>query len=91
LGILNVLLPIQVITGLLLWSAGHWPRVATAVGGSFQLATIHSLCSWLFAAFLVMHIYLTTTGHTPTSNMAAMINGWEEIEDHGESKEGEDA
>jgi hypothetical protein len=26
-----------------------------------------------------MHIYLTTTGHTPLANIKAMVGGWEEI------------
>lgn len=84
LAILNVLLPVQVITGLALWGVGRWPELAARVGGPFWIGGVHSLCSWLFAAFLVMHVYLTTTGHTPTSNMEAMITGWEEIEDSEE-------
>jgi hypothetical protein len=30
--------------------------------------------------FLVAHLYLVTTGHTVTSNLKAMITGYEELE-----------
>ena len=26
---------------------------------------MHSLTAWFFAAFVIMHVYPTTTGHTP--------------------------
>jgi len=80
MAILNVLLPLQVVTGILLWGAPRWPGLEAAVGGLGVLATVHGLGSWLFAAFLLMHIYLTTTGSTATSNLRAMVTGWEETE-----------
>ena len=35
-----------------------------------------------FAAFVIMHVYLTTTGHTPMASIRAMITGWDEVEKH---------
>ena len=32
-------------------------------------------------SFLVGHLYLITTGDTLSSNLKAMITGWEELED----------
>jgi thiosulfate reductase cytochrome b subunit len=78
--ILNVLLPLQVVTGLLMWGAQHWPGAVEAVGGLAIPAMIHTLGAWLFAAFIIMHVYLTTTGRTPWSNLKAMILGYEDIE-----------
>jgi thiosulfate reductase cytochrome b subunit len=78
--ILNILLPVQIITGILIWGAQHWPEFLSKVGGLGLLIPFHSLIAWFFAAFLLLHIYLTTTGHTPTSNIRAMIVGWEKIE-----------
>ena len=80
LAILNVLLPLQIITGASMWGAQRWPQIAAALGGLTFLAPLHALLAWLFAAFLLMHIYLTTTGHTPLSNIRAMIVGWDEVE-----------
>ncbi len=77
-----MLLPAQIVTGALMWAAAHWPDVAQRVGGLPLLAPVHSLVSWLLAAFIVMHIYLTTTGHTPLALVQAMTVGWEEVEVH---------
>jgi len=80
--ILNVLLPLQGITGILIWGAQRWPEWATRLGGLPFLAPFHTLIAWMFAAFIVMHVYLTTTGHTPLAGIKAMIMGWDEVEVH---------
>jgi thiosulfate reductase cytochrome b subunit len=80
LALLNVLFPIQVVTGALIWGASRWPQLAQATGGLTLVAPLHSLCAWFFLAFFFLHVYLTTTGHTVLSNIAAMVNGYEEIE-----------
>jgi len=82
--ILNVLLPLQIITGILMWGAQRWPRISEAIGGLRYIAPFHTFVAWSFAAFVVMHVYLTTTGHTPTAAIEGMITGWEEVEVEGE-------
>lgn len=81
--ILNVLLPAQVITGILMWGAQHFPNLTASLGGLPFLAPLHTIVAWLFASFIVAHVYLTTTGHTPLTNIKAMISGWDEVETHG--------
>jgi thiosulfate reductase cytochrome b subunit len=82
-GILNVLLPAQVLTGALIWGAQRWPQLAGLVGGLPVLAPLHSLVAWLFGAFVVAHVYLTTTaGHTPLAGLQAMMDGWDLVETH---------
>jgi len=82
-GLLNLLLPAQVFTGLMIWGAQQWPSLAERVGGLIILGPLHSLLAWAFAAFLIMHIYLTTTsGPKPLSGIKAMIDGWEDVETH---------
>ncbi|RMG02361.1 MAG: cytochrome B [Planctomycetota bacterium] len=85
LSILNVLLPFQVVTGLLMWGAQYRPDSVTALGGLGTVAAIHLAGAWLFGAFLIAHVYLTTTGPTPTSYLKAMIFGYEEIDDETEA------
>jgi thiosulfate reductase cytochrome b subunit len=82
LGILNVFLPLQMITGILMWGAQRWPDIALKTGGLPFLAPFHTLVAWLFSAFIVAHVYLTTTGHTPLAGIQSMIDGWDEIEIH---------
>jgi thiosulfate reductase cytochrome b subunit len=81
-GILNVLLPLQIATGTLIWSAPYWPGGLALLGGLPVVAPVHTLAAWFFATFIVGHIYLTTTGHTPLEGIRAMVTGVEEIEDH---------
>ncbi len=78
-GILNVLLPLQVLTGALMWGVQRWPQFAGALGGLPFLAPFHTLVAWTFASFIVGHVYLTTTGERPLSGIQAMVTGWEEV------------
>ncbi|HIE57454.1 MAG TPA: hypothetical protein EYP88_04385 [Anaerolineales bacterium] len=82
--ILNVLLPLQGITGILIWSAHRFPEWTNALGGLPFLAPFHTLIAWFFGTFIVMHVYLTTTGHTPLAGIESMITGWDEVEVHEE-------
>ncbi|NNJ72615.1 MAG: cytochrome B, partial [Enterobacterales bacterium] len=82
LAILNILLPAQVITGILIWGAQRWPDIADMAGGLAILGPLHTLIAWTFATFIVMHVYLTTHGHTPTAGIKAMISGWDDVEDN---------
>ena len=85
--ILNVLLPLQILTGLLMWGAQRFPGATDTVGGLPFLGPFHTLIAWLFAAFIVLHVYLTTTGPTPMAGIRAMIMGWDEVEVHSRSQE----
>lgn len=80
--ILNVLLPLQIITGAFMWGAQRWPDITANLGGLPFLAPVHTMISWLFASFIVMHVYLTTTGYKPLANIKGMIMGWDEVEVH---------
>jgi thiosulfate reductase cytochrome b subunit len=81
-GILMVLLPLQMLTGALMWGVQRWPAIAGWFGGLPVLAPFHSLVAWLFATFIVVHVYMTTTGATPLEAIRAMVTGWEDLEVH---------
>jgi cytochrome b subunit of formate dehydrogenase len=58
------------------------------------IALIHTFGAFILMAFVIVHLYLITTGHTITSNLKAMITGWEELdadENEAEKKDNEDA
>ncbi len=78
--ILNVLLPLQIITGALMWSVQKFPQFANALGGLPFLAPFHSLVAWMFGTFILVHVYMTTTGATPLEAMRGMVTGYEEVE-----------
>lgn len=81
-GLLVVLLPLQMLTGLVMFAFQQWDVFGKIFGGLYYISTFHTLISWLLASFIVGHIYLTTTGATPIEAMKAMIVGWEEVEEH---------
>jgi len=82
IAILNVLLPWQIVSGIAIWGLERWPHLENAFGGLVILMPLHALGSWLFAAFIVAHVYLTTTsGRRPMSGIEAMITGWEELDE----------
>ncbi len=81
-GILVVLLPLQGITGILIWGVQRWPEIAGWFGGLQVLAPAHTLFAWVFAAFIVGHVYLTTTGTSPLESIRSMVIGYEQVEIH---------
>ena len=83
-GILNVLLPLQIVTGALMWGVQIRPDLAGAFGGLPLLGPFHSLLAWLFGCFIVGHVYLTTTGATPLEAIRGMVTGYEEVEVHAQ-------
>ena len=74
------LLPVQMITGFLYWGYNSWGAWGLGGLGLEVLALIHTACAFAILSFLIVHIYMTTTGHEITAHVKAMITGWEEVE-----------
>jgi formate dehydrogenase gamma subunit len=45
------------------------------------IAIIHTAGAFMLLVFIIAHLYLITTGKTVTSNLKAMITGYEELEE----------
>jgi len=78
LGIIFIFVPIQILTGVLLWNIEGFKNIVDFLGGVKVIDAIHVLLFFFFAAFLIAHIYLGTLGHTPLAHYKAMITGYEE-------------
>ena len=77
LGVTVVVTPLLWISGL----AYLFYNELAAAGWGIQLGTIalvHTIGAFMMLAFLIGHIYLGTTGHTPTAHFKAMVSGWDE-------------
>lgn len=77
LGISAMLLPVQMVTGLLYY-------LYNDLQGVFSLSVIagvHTLVAFFLLNFLVIHLYMITTGHSVLGHIAGMITGWEEVYD----------
>ena len=79
-------LPILLISGLLYMYPECFAGIIAAIGGLKILALIHLILAALFAAFLIAHMYLATTGETVSENFKAMIFGYGTKEDHHDHK-----
>lgn len=44
------------------------------------IAIVHTISAFILVAFVIVHLYLITTGETVTSNLKAMLTGVEELE-----------
>ncbi len=92
LGLAALLLPLQMITGLLYYTCNDWIKWGLDPYLSLgPLAIIHMGLAFLVLSFLVVHIYMTSTGHTIFAHVAAMISGWEEVEEGAEVEDWEKA
>lgn len=87
LGFKLVLIPLTITSGIIYMFQKTIDRNNIVVVSDFSLESIafwHTLGAFLLMLFLVVHVYMTTTGHTPTSNIQAMITGYEDLEDEEE-------
>lgn len=75
------LMPAIWVTGLLVLFYNMWPEFGLEDLSFGWIAAIHTLLAFLLMTFLVLHLYLTTTGPRLTSQLRAMITGWEEVKD----------
>jgi thiosulfate reductase cytochrome b subunit len=81
LGLTAILLNLQMGTGLLYYLYNDWAIWNWTFLDLRLLALIHLACAFAILAFIIVHVYMTTTGHTLTSHIAAMFSGWEEVEE----------
>lgn len=81
LGLTAVLLTVQMGSGLLYYLYNDWAVWGWTFLDLRFLALLHLACAFAILSFVIVHLYMTTTGHTLTSHIAAMFSGWEEVEE----------
>lgn len=84
LGFKLLLIPVTIISGILYMLHKSFDKNDTVVVSDIKLETLagwHTIGAFLLLVFLVIHVYMTTTGSTPTANIKAMLTGYEELED----------
>jgi thiosulfate reductase cytochrome b subunit len=79
-----LVIPVMVSTGLLYYFYRYPQRYgieSLTIKGLGTIAILHTAGAFVLISFLIVHLYLITTGATITSNLKAMITGVEELED----------
>ena len=79
--IMQLLVPLQLVTGVLLWDLNLFGGAVNLFGGVRVVATVHVFLFIFFTAFILVHPYLASLGHTPLAHFKAMITGYEEVEE----------
>ncbi len=78
-----LLIPLVVVSGLLLMNIAPLRAWIIAIGGIKFLVDAHYLLACSFFAFLCVHVYMATLGHTPFAHFRQMWTGWEKMEHTG--------
>ncbi len=76
IGVMFGLMPILILSGWSFLFSNALPETLFGVGTVWIIAMVHLTTSWMLALFLIVHVYIITTGETPTTNLKAMITGW---------------
>jgi len=83
-GLKVLVIPLSVTSGLLYmfyrYPSRHGIEAINIQTLEF-IAIFHTVAAILLIAFLITHLYLLTTGKTITSNLRAMLTGFEELDD----------
>ena len=81
LALLSALSPIIWGSGLFYLFYAYWKIWGVDNYLSLEaVALVHTAGAFMMLIFFIAHVYLTTTGHTPTAHIKTMITGWEEVE-----------
>jgi len=75
LKIMYVLFPILAVTGWALLLPDRLPERTLGIPGITLWALVHTYLGFFFSLFLVVHVYLGTTGATPTEYFRLMWSG----------------
>jgi len=81
-------LMLKLLINPLIWISGLaylYYRDLGAIGlGGLPLSTVallHTAAAFMMLAFFIGHVYIITAGRTLTSQLKAMITGWDEVEE----------
>lgn len=86
-GLKVLVIPVMVLSGLLYMFYRYPQRydvLSLNVHGLNWIALVHTVGAFLLLSFLVAHLYLITTGRTVTSNLKAMLTGFEDFPEETE-------
>ncbi|MBZ0178470.1 MAG: cytochrome b/b6 domain-containing protein [Melioribacteraceae bacterium] len=88
-GLKIVVIPVMVFSGIL-YMLYRYPQkegiTALNIESLEIIAVLHTIGAFLLVAFVIVHLYLITTGTKVLTNLQAMLTGYEELEDEGDKE-----
>ncbi len=85
--IMGVFTPVTVVTGLFFVTGFRIGGMLLPFDTIKTIDALHVAGLYVFAFFLVIHVYMATTGPTALSHIRAMITGYEEEQDEPAGQE----
>jgi thiosulfate reductase cytochrome b subunit len=79
--IMMVAVPVQFITGIMLWDVKRFESWIEMTGGIRVVDTVHVLIFILFVFFILVHAYMGALGPTYATHYKEMLTGYEEPEE----------
>jgi len=89
LNLAAILLPIQMASGFLYWGYNSWESWGLGWLSLKWIAWIHMAGAFAIFSFIIVHAYMTTTGHSLFAHTKAMITGWEDVDEREEIEDWE--
>ena len=83
--VMLILVPLQCVTGILLWDLSRFAKVVDLLGGVRVVDTAHVLIFIVIVFYIPFHAYLATLGRTPLEHYKAMFTGYEDVDDDDEA------
>ena len=80
--VMFILVPLLLFTGVLFMYPMAYSGLIEILGGLHIIAGSHILLAFVFVSFLIVHMYLATTGTTLSDQYKSMVTGWVTEEEH---------
>ncbi|MCF7983249.1 MAG: cytochrome b/b6 domain-containing protein [Thiohalocapsa sp.] len=90
-GVMYVLMPLLILSGWAFLLSPSLPETVLGIGTIWIVAMTHLVLSWMLLLFLIVHVYIITTGETVMTNMRAMLTGWHRERGPQPERAGDDA
>ncbi len=75
-----VFLTFQMLSGFIYWAYNYWNAWGLQWLDLGILAIAHLIGAFVIISFIIVHVYMITTGHTITAHLKSMITGWDEVD-----------
>lgn len=76
IGVMYLLMPLLILSGWTFLFSVYLPETLFGIGSVWVVAIAHLTLAYMLVLFLLVHIYIITTGETLMTNMKAMLTGW---------------
>jgi thiosulfate reductase cytochrome b subunit len=77
--VMYLAVPIVIITGIALLFPEIIIEQIYSLSGVFVTAIVHAAMGFFISIFLIIHLYVASTGKSPVENFKSIISGWHHI------------